>query len=1380
MQTEVVIETQKHERVIEGFELSPQQRRLWALQQLGASLPYHTQCVVEISGSLDAGALVASVNDVVARHEILRTSVRQLPAMTIPVQVVTEGKADGMPEIDLTGLSPNDQEDRLSEWLTEARQSDARRSNERDTPVCRLQNALFALAQNRHALALSLPGFCADRVGLENLVDEIARGYGYVKAADVEAPTAEPLQYADLAAWQNEMAAAEESEPGRAYWRESLSSERGPTRLTWAGRARASQFVPYVLTAKVDAEASARLSALGARHDTSLQNLLLACFQLLIRRLNGPPDVLVGVRFAGRKYDELQDAIGPLARYLPVRCEVEDKLRFTDLLAGTTTAMETAARWQECFVWDLVGAEPENDGAPPFMPLCLDFADQAEARETAGVTFSIRREYECLDQFHAKFACRRHGDALCVELHYDSALLSVADAERFIEQFRTLLASVGQNPKAGVLELEIIGESERHRLLVEFNDTRADFGTSRTLPELFEAQVARTPAAVAAVFEDHQVTYVELNKRANQLARYLTELGVAPDVPVGLCLERSIEMLVGLLGVLKAGGAYVPLDPEYPRERLAFMTDDAAFPVLLTQQGLLSRQDDDWGLLSRLHERGARVFCLDSQWDEVADLSQENPSIGVAPDNLAYVIYTSGSTGRPKGAMNTQGAIFNRLCWMQDEYGLTPADRIMQKTPFSFDVSVWEFFWPLMQGASLVVARPGGHRDSAYLVELIKQEEITTLHFVPPMLEAFLTAEDVEQCRSLRRVICSGEALSRELQERFFRRLAQVELHNLYGPTEAAVDVTYWACDASSPHNTVPIGRPIANTQIYLLDQHQRLAPLGVAGELYIGGVQLARGYHQRPDLTAERFVPDPFSGEMGARLYRTGDLARYLSDGSIEYLGRLDFQVKLRGFRVEPGEIEATLAAHPEVREVVVTMREDRPGDRRLVAYVVAERGSKPAAETLRRFAGEKLPEFMIPWAFVVLEALPLAPNGKLDRRALPPPADDTGRAQAFVAPRDNLEAELAQLWEEILNVSSVGVTDNFFGLGGHSVLALRLVGQIHKRFGREVPLAAVIQAATIENLARMLREEPRVLPWDPLVTIQPEGTKTPFFAVHSIGGQVFCYVALAGHLGKEQPFYGLQAPRLENVGDTQVSIEDMAAHYVSAMREAHPTGPYQLGGYSFGVMVAFEMARQLRAQDQEVSVLALLDSPSPLELHKLPPYEDDDAFMFALTGKVAAHERGRNIDMTRQEFEGLDYEEMLTRFLKRMKDEDLYPPEYDIEFLRNFMRGYKTRQKAVRFYHPETYPGRITLFRAKETDPWLVEHLKKAGMNMTDPTLGWGALSTEPVEVHVIPGNHDRMCYEPHVRVLAKRLRQTIEKTSNGGQGRGLGWAEKFLRRG
>jgi amino acid adenylation domain-containing protein/non-ribosomal peptide synthase protein (TIGR01720 family) len=574
-----------------------------------------------------------------------------------------------------------------------------------------------------------------------------------------------------------------------------------------------------------------------------------------------------------------------------------------------------------------------------------------------------------------------------------------------------------------------------------------------TLVQLFEAQVERTPEAIALVFGEQRLSYRELNQRANQLAHHLRRLGVGPNVLVGLFLERSLEMVVGLYGILKAGGAYVPVDPEYPVDRVQFMIEDAAPAVLLIQARLAGQ----------LPAYSGKIVRLDEDWARIAQEDNTNPTPAAGPDDSAYMIYTSGSTGMPKGALNSHRGICNRLIWMQSAYRLTPSDKVLQKTPFSFDVSVWEFFWPLEVGACMVIARPGGHREPEYLVQLIREQQVTVLHFVPSMLSAFLTDPGVSQCESLRHVICSGEALPFSLQEQFFAALP-AQLHNLYGPTEAAVDVTHWTCERNSERSIVPIGRPVANTQIYILDGHGALVPIGVAGELYIGGVQVGMGYHKRPELSGEKFVADTVSRLPGQRLYRTGDLARYLPGGEVEYLGRLDHQVKIHGFRIELGEIEATLVKCPGVQEAVVVAREDQPGSKRLVAYLVAP--GAPSQDAIREYLKQTLPEYMVPAAFVVLEQLPLSPNGKIDRKALPAPQYRSTSSAGPVAARTPVEKTLAGLWSKVLRVENVGIHDNFFELGGDSILSIQLIS-LARRDGLKLTAATLFANQTIAELA-------------------------------------------------------------------------------------------------------------------------------------------------------------------------------------------------------------------------------------------------------------------------------------------------------------------------
>jgi amino acid adenylation domain-containing protein/non-ribosomal peptide synthase protein (TIGR01720 family) len=598
--------------------------------------------------------------------------------------------------------------------------------------------------------------------------------------------------------------------------------------------------------------------------------------------------------------------------------------------------------------------------------------------------------------------------------------------------------------------------AERQRILYEWNDTRVEYPRERKLHELFEARAEETPDAVAVVFEGEQLSYRELNARANQLAHHLQGQGIGAEVLVGVLMERSLEMVIALYAILKAGGAYVPLEPTYPRERLAFMLSDLRMPVVLTQQRFA-------GVLS---EPGAQVVPVDTDWSTFAGEPVDNPGVALTSLNVAYAIYTSGSTGQPKGVMNTHLGICNRLLWMQEAYQLKAGEVVLQKTPFSFDVSVWEFFWPLLTGARLVVAKPGGHRDNAYLIDLIKREQVTTLHFVPSMLQVFLEAERARECASLKRVICSGEALSRELQERYYERMPG-ELHNLYGPTEAAVDVTFWKCDSTKYPDIVPIGFPIANTQLYLLDKHLEPMPCSVAGELYIGGDGLARGYFNRPELTAEKFLPHPFGERGGERLYRTGDLASYLPDGAIEYLGRTDNQIKLRGFRVEPGEVEAMLNQHPGIINSVVATRENGNGEQRLVGYTMQKPGVVLSSSELRTYLLGKLPEHMIPATFITLDALPLTPNGKLDKEALPAPDWSLPKLdESYIPPRTQREILLAQIWSEVLGAKRVGIHDNFFELGGDSILSIKIMARAN-RAGLKLLPRQFFQHPTVAGLA-------------------------------------------------------------------------------------------------------------------------------------------------------------------------------------------------------------------------------------------------------------------------------------------------------------------------
>jgi len=879
--------------------------------------------------------------------------------------------------------------------------------------------------------------------------------------------------------WQRELLATSSGAAMWDYWRSRLS---GPLpgldlpggRVRSALQSRSGATHHFALSSDL----CSRVRGLARSEGATPFMVLAAAFQALLSHYTGKQDVLIGTPLSGRSRTEFEDIIGYFVNPVVLRCPIEPEISFRRHIGVVREGVVGALQNGDFPFFELVKRiHPERDQtSTPIFQTIFNLVKTTQMSLDGNIASGIVRlghltlERFPLEQQEGQFdldlTVLDTGESMPATLKYSTDLFDAGAIERMAGHFRTLLEAAVSEPDRRVSDLPWLTEAERRQVLVEWNATSKSYPET-TIHRLIEEQVRRTPDAVALAFEGRTMSYGELNQRANQLARHLRGLGVGQDTLVGLCIERSFEMVVGLLGILKSGGAYVPVDPGYPPDRQSYMIEDSRAPVLLTQAHLAGG----------LANSGARVVVLDAGWEEIVRHPDGDLEDGSGPGDLAYVIYTSGSTGKPKGAMNEHQAVCNRLLWMQDTYGLTASDRVLQKTPFSFDVSVWEFFWPLMTGARLVIARPEGHKDPSYLVQRIREEGITTLHFVPSMLRAFLEAEGVEECSSVKRVICSGEALPYELQERFFGRLGLTELHNLYGPTEAAVDVTWWPCERGSARKVVPIGRPVANTRMYVLDSSLNPVPVGVPGELYIGGVQVGRGYWGRPELTAEKFIPDPFVP--GGRLYKTGDLSRWLPDGVIEYLGRNDFQVKVRGLRIELGEIEAALSEHVTVGQAVVVSREEIPGDVRLVAYLVPRADASPSVADLRIFLKDRLPEYMIPSAFVILPSLPLNPSGKVDRKALPAPERmRSSLATQYEAPRTEVEAMIADLWKDVLRLEKVGVHDNFFDLGGHSLLLVQVQARLERHLKRKLAVVDLFQYPSIETLSRHLTSDEDVAP--------------------------------------------------------------------------------------------------------------------------------------------------------------------------------------------------------------------------------------------------------------------------------------------------------------
>ncbi|MET0622884.1 MAG: amino acid adenylation domain-containing protein [Pyrinomonadaceae bacterium] len=1044
--------SEKAQNIEAVYPLSPlQQGMIFHSLFAPGSGVYIEQLNCRFHGELDADAFQRACQAVVDRHAILRTAFVGESQGEL-MQVVVKRVKLPFELLDWGGLSDEEQQSRLEELQQADRAEGFKLAR---APLMRLR--LIRLGEGLHHFVWSHHHLLLDGWSVPLVMREVLTAYESFRRGAAPA-WAEARPYRDYIAWlgRQDMAAA------RGYWERTLAGVSGATRLglSWAqgtGRAGAGE-----RRVRLTAEESEVVRRAAQAMQVTVNTLVQGAWALLLSRLSGEGEVIYGVTVSGRpaELEGVGEMVGLFINSLPARVRVEPEWEVGEWLRGLQAAQAEGRQYeysplQEVQRWAGVGG-----GARLFESLVVfeNYPVESLLEEQAG---SLQIDDVRLTE-HTNYpltVVAELRDRLVVRLKYDASQYDEATVDTLLDYLSRIVTQMAAGAKQKLSHVTLLNAAEREKILVGWNATDADYPRHPYIHELFAERAARQPDAVALVCDSVEVTYQELNRRANQLAHYLRGLGVGPESRVGVLLERSAEMVVSLLAVLKAGAAYVPLDPGYPQERLRYMIEDASPAVLLTKATLFG--DGEAG--------GARVVDVEQEWERVSACEEGEPETMVSAESLAYLIYTSGSTGRPKGAMNTHAGILNRLWWMQETYQLTAADRVLQKTPFSFDVSVWEFFWPLMFGARLVVAKPGGHQDSGYLRDLIRETGVTVLHFVPSMLQVFVEEGGVERCVSIRQIISSGEALSVSLQQRVQELLPRAELDNLYGPTEAAVDVTRWRCVRAGGRAVVPIGRPIANVQMYVLDERMEPVPAGILGELYIGGVNVGRGYWRRAALTAERFVPHPHSARAGERLYRTGDLGRYLSDGEIEYVGRVDHQVKVRGNRIELGEIEAALSAHHGVREAVVCVSDGQGVERQLVAYLVARAAPGPAVEELREHLRARVPEYMIPALFVELPEMPLSPNGKVDRRRLPEPGPARPElAQAFVAPSTEGERALAEIWSQVLRLERVGVHDNFFALGGDSIRSIQVRSLARKR-GLDFTLPQLFQSPTIHALASL-----------------------------------------------------------------------------------------------------------------------------------------------------------------------------------------------------------------------------------------------------------------------------------------------------------------------
>jgi amino acid adenylation domain-containing protein len=1665
--------------------MSAAQERLWVLDRLEPENPAaNVSALIRLTGLLDVKALEQALQQVSHRHEALRTTAQVMDGR--PVQVIGPPVPLALPVVDLVGRPEAGRAAEVENLAAEERRRPFRLAQ---GPLVRVR--LLRVDAREHILCLTLHRFVADLWSVGILIREVAALYDAAANRRTSPLLETTTSYGDFAARQREWLAGSEARRQLGYWKDQLADLPPALELpTDRPRAAVQHFDGARRAFTLSADVTSELNRLSREEGVLLATTLLAGFQALLQRYTGQDDIAVGVPVPNRARLEMEGAVGFFENLLVLRGDLAGDPAFRKFLAQVREVSREGYAHPDLPFERLVEElqpQPELSRNPLVQVLFTFHATPLPTPRAAGVTFVPLAVDGDAVPADLSLEVVQTPVGVAGRLKYNRNLFEASSVVRLADHYQSLLASIAANPDRPLSRLALMDETERRRMLVEWNATRVAFPPAACVHRLIEAQAGQTPDARALVLGTQRLTYRELNYRANQLARHLRGLSVGPNVLVAVCAERSPEIIVALLGVLKAGGAYVPLDPGVPPDRQGFILADSRAPVVLTQQQLADR----------LPPTAARVVRLDADWEVVARQGGDDLPGGATPDTLAYVIYTSGSTGQPKGVMIPHRGIVNTLRWRLKQFPMGPGDHVMHTIAFDFDASVCATFAPLIGGACLHLPEPGAHRDPGRVVETAAREGVTHLLQPTALLRVLLDARGLEECTSLRQLFCGGEALSAETQNRLFERLPKAELANLYGPTEISVDATFWACRRGHP--VVPIGVPPANVQVYVLDARRQPVPIGVPGELYVGGAGLAWGYLNNPALTAEKFVPDPLGGQRGARLYRTGDLCRWLPDGALDFLGRVDHQVKIRGVRIEPGEIEAAVLRYPAVREALVVARAYGPGDKRLVAYVVPQQAGAAIEGELRRYLKAQLPEYMVPSAVVVLDAFPRAPNGKVEMRALPAPADArTDDEKPYEPPHTALERYLVQTWKEILNVVRIGRGDHFFDLGGNSIQGAILIHKLQEKLGEFVYTVAVYDAPTVEQLARYLSENypeaverlfgseslvahggdrglvdeakvaalrrvirtltPRTWPAGPknppavfilspprsgstlsrvmlgghprlfappelqllnfntlaerkavlsterdrfwldgtvralmevrhcdadeaarvmedcekrgltvkefyrlmqewlgdsvfvektptyaldlsmlrraeedfenvryvhlirhpnamiasfeearlhvffppfftgehpfsarqlaelvwvvnhqniltflrdipaarqrrvyfeelvtrpekvmedvagflglefhphmadpytqgpksrmtdavhpmarmlgdvkfhkhkgvdaraaerakeqskmplgevtrrlarelgydmdaedrraaeyvrgeasapraaaaraerpacLVGIQPKGTRRPLFCVHPAGGTVYCYTALARHLGPDQPFYGLQSRGLDGRQAPHARLEDMAAEYASALQAVQPEGPYLLAGWSIGGIVAYEMARQLESQRQRVDLVALIDSDFP---EKNPPQLDPVTFLI----EFALHS---GLDVTVEELVPLSAERQLAVVLERAKKTGLFPPDLGVDdfsrVFRNYARVFEANIRATRAYVPSPSPRRVVFLRAREL----------AASVAYEPRYEWRDLVAE-VQLHRLPGDHYTMLREPNVKELAERL--------------------------
>jgi amino acid adenylation domain-containing protein len=1298
---------------------------------------YNEAVTIHRNGSFSLHALERAFNAVISRHEMWRSSIEMRDGrLLIVVKPELELK---LPLVDLTDRPEEEREAAALHIATE----DARLPFDLAcAPLLRAR--VVRLAPDRHRLYLVLHHIIFDGVSIYRLIvpelTALYTAYAAGKEPDLAAPS---LQYGDYAIWRQRQFGSKAIAQQLNYWREKLSGELPQLQLpTDRKPPSAPTHRGAMETFRLCSELTNELKKFSRNEGVTLYVTLLAAFKTMLYRWSGQEDIVIGGVTDMRHRPELERVVGYFLNSVALRTRPRAATTFRDYLHEVQRTVIEALDASDV-PFDRVVREiaVKRDGSrhplfqvsfsiEPPMPDFPDGWDLTQMDVPIGTAkFDLYLE---LDEKNGGIIGR---------FLYDIGLFEAPTIRRMIGHWQTLLRGIIQDPQCALAKLPMLTPEEHRQILVDWNETRVDY-PNRCVHELFEEQVLRTPESIAlisgesiALISGERLTFSDLNRRANRLAHRLRARGVGPEVLVGICLERSIDMIVGVLGILKAGGGYLPLDPNYPDEHLAFQLADARPSVVLTRRELASR----------VASSGVAAVSMDGETTGTVE-REDNPEPGASPGNVAYVIYTSGSTGRPKGVLIPHRGLVNYLSWAIDAYDVAAGTGAPLHTPLSFDLTITSLFLPLLAGRAVILV-PEGEGLHGLSTALHASNDLSPLKITPAhltLLSRQLAEGRAAEC--VRVFVIGGEALSWESLTFWQEHAPNGRFFNEYGPTETVVGCcVYEATGQTGQSGAVPIGRPIANTQLYVLDGQLEPVPVGAQGELYIGGAGVGRGYLNRPELTAERFIPDRFSDTPGARLYKTGDLARYRSDGNLEFCGRIDEQIKVRGYRIEPGEIEAVLEEHPAIGRAVVMAAEASPGDKYLVAFWEPRAEAALSVAELRRYLADRLPAHMVPSAISSLPTLPTTPNGKIDRRALAAASrlDLLATESELVPPRDELEADLVRMWEEVLSLKPIGVTHDFFQLGGHSLLAVELFARIEERLGVTLPLATLFEAPTIADLAGVLRGGTGPVPQRSLVAIRRGGSQPPLFAVPGVGGSVIYYQRLARLLGDDQPFYGLESQGLDGFAQPLTRIEDIAAVFLRAIRTVQSEGPYYLLGACIGGVVAWEIAQQLLVEGQEVGFFAMLGLPQQDSKARGGLGPRALAIRELMMGRLRLYGENFRRLRGRQRFEYLRQRiSALSQLIRR----------------RNWTRGNRAELYreivtqanllAFRRYAPRPYAGPVVVFRARRS-------------NGADDYAQWRELAEGGVEVHTVSGdNSGLMLVEPHVQVVAAELKACLER--------------------